>query len=205
MRLISSDTSVWIDFSTIDLIETPFRLKDRYTFTMSGEAMDTELLTPEISADYLMSLGLVRVDLTETELSSAMAFGDMYIRLSFNDRIAMAIAKNRDMILLTSDGPLRKAAESEGIEVHGTIWIVDELKANEKISVQEYENILTGLLAHCGKGVRLPVNELQKRIDVLKNVTEDALDEADLYAGSHTERMTHDEVFSDITNILTEV
>ncbi len=165
MRLISSDTSVWIDFSTIDCLEIPFRLAERYSFIMSGDAMDAELLSSDISAERLTSLGIIRVALDETEFVLTLAFGKKYKQLSFYDCVAMAIAKTRDMILLTSDGPLRKAATTEGIEVHGTIWLVDELRKHEKISMQEYMTILNDLLSNCGKSIRLPVNELKKRLE----------------------------------------
>ncbi|MCD8365610.1 MAG: hypothetical protein LUC83_07350 [Clostridiales bacterium] len=40
-----------------------------------------------------------------------------YTKPSLYDCIALAVAKTRGIILLTGDGPLRKAAAAEGVEV----------------------------------------------------------------------------------------
>jgi len=45
----------------------------------------------------------VRVDLTIEEFELAEEFGPRYPRLSIYDRIALAIAKSREIVLLTGD------------------------------------------------------------------------------------------------------
>lgn len=60
--------------------------------------------------------------------------------------------------------PLRRAAEKEGIEVRGTIWIYDQLKAQEKITSTEFECVIDELILAVKNGhCRLPMNELIKR------------------------------------------
>lgn len=44
MEYVSSDTSVWIDFSIIRRTELPFRLP--YTYIMNTDAIDDEVLSP---------------------------------------------------------------------------------------------------------------------------------------------------------------
>ena len=63
---------------------------------------------------------------------------DRYARPSKYDCIALAIAKVRGIILLSGDGPLRKAANAEGVKVMGTIAILDQLYELKKISQIEY-------------------------------------------------------------------
>ena len=113
MEYISSDTNVWIDFSVIGHIELPFRLP--YTYIMDVDAIDDELLSPTGLRDKLLQCGLVGVELTTEEFELAEEFGPRYPRLSIYDRIALAIAKVRKIVLLTGDGALRKAAKCEKV------------------------------------------------------------------------------------------
>lgn len=62
MEYISSDTSVWIDFSIIDRIEYPFRLP--YIYIMNTDAIDDELLSPSGLREDLLRCGLVSVELS---------------------------------------------------------------------------------------------------------------------------------------------
>ena len=69
------------------------------------------------------------------------------------------------MELLTGDGPLRKAAQAEGVQVMGTIGVLDQLYEGELIEKQEYAHCLEELLHHNGGKVRLPEKELKSRIE----------------------------------------
>lgn len=47
--------------------------------------------------------------------------------ISLYDAVALAIAKAREIRLLTGDRNLRKAAAEEGVEIIGTLVILDRL------------------------------------------------------------------------------
>ncbi len=166
MEYISSDTNVWIDFSIIGRIEMPFYLP--YTYIMNTDAIDDELLSPTGLCDELMRCGLVGVEITIEEFSLAEEFGLHYPQLSIYDRIALAIAKERKIILLTGDGALRKAAKSENVNVLGTIGILDQLLDGNYITDHEYEFCLLELQKHNGQVVRLPKSEINKRLQRIK-------------------------------------
>lgn len=83
------------------------------------------------------------------------------------DRIALAIAKERKIHLLTGDMALRKAAEQEGVPVLGTIGILDQLFEGKYIDQDEYVYCLSELLKHNGGEIRLPAVELRKRLESL--------------------------------------
>ena len=51
------------------------------------------------------------------------------------DHSALALAMQEKCPLLTGDKDLRTAAKSEGVEVHGTVWIIEEL-LNQKLIKQ---------------------------------------------------------------------
>lgn len=162
MEYISSDTNFWIDFSVIGRIDLPFRLP--FTYIMNADAIEDELLSPAGLRDALLSGGLVPVELTIEEFFLAEQFEARYRRLHRYDRIALAIAKCREIILLTGDWALRQAAENESVRVMGTIGILDRLLDEKRIDREEYIHCLKGLAEHNGREVRLPKDQLEKRI-----------------------------------------
>ena len=168
MQYISSDTNVWIDFVTISKTEIPFRLP--YTYIMSDDAVEDELLSPPGIGQKLISYGLVPVSITIDEFFLAEHYGEIYKKLSIYDRIALAIAKTRRIILLTGDGALRKAARKENVQVIGTLGILDKLWDQELISIEEVIMCLQALLDNNGGAVRLPKAEIISRLDYFKNL-----------------------------------
>lgn len=163
MEYISSDTNVWIDFSVIDRIGLPFLLP--YTYIMNKDAIYDELLSPIGLREKLLSQGLMGVELTIEEFFLAEEYGAKYLKLSKYDRIALAIAKTRNIILLTGDGALRSAANKENVDVIGTIGILDKLLAENLISRNEYRQGILELQKHNGQEIRLPSNELESRLN----------------------------------------
>ena len=163
MVYISSDTNVWIDFMTIGKLDIPFRLA--YTYIMSQEAIEDELLSPPGLSKSLISYGLQSVEITIDEFFLAEEYGDIYRKLSIYDRMALAIAKCRDITLLTGDGALRKAAGREGVNVMGTLGVLDQLWEQHKLSPDEYEDCLYGLLDNNTGNVRLPKEEIVLRLN----------------------------------------
>ena len=88
--------------------------------------------------------------------------------MSIQDRIALAIAKRRNIVLLTGDMALRKAAVKEGVSIMGTLGVLDQLYEGGYIASDEYEHCLIEFLRHNGGEVRLPSGELKRRIEELK-------------------------------------
>lgn len=162
MEYISSDTNVWIDFVTIQRTELPFRLP--YAYLMSRDAVEDELLSPPGISEELLSYGLIPIDITEDEFSMAERFGALYLRLSAFDRIALAIAKCRKIVLLTGDRALRQAAEREGVPVLGTIGLLDQLLNGGFLRPEEYRDCLSDLLKFNGGAIRLPEREILTRL-----------------------------------------
>ena len=168
MEYISSDTNVWVDFATIQKLELPFKLP--YTYIMNEDAIEDELLSPKGLKQSLVQLGLRAVELSEEEFYQAEEYNLKYVKPSLFDCVALAIAKVRGLTLLTGDGPLRKAAEQEGITVIGTIGVLDQLFTGGYIEREEYIKCLKDLSFNNGGKVRLPAKELQKRIEELENI-----------------------------------
>lgn len=164
MEYISSDTNIWLDFSTISRTDLPFRLP--CTYIMYKEALRKEIISPPELIDDLKRMGLLGVELTIEEFYYAEGLAGKYVKLSSYDRTALAIAKLRNIPLLTGDHPLRNAAVNEGVEIFGTIGLLDKLYGGKYINKLEYQFCLESLLEH--KERRLPVDELLKRMDSLR-------------------------------------
>ncbi len=164
---ISSDTNVWIDFATISRVRLPFLLP--YNYLMYHEALDNEVLYCNGLKQSLLSAGLIETDLTNEEFYYTEELADSFHQLSRYDCIALAIAKCRGIKLLTGDKALRKVAMAANVEVIGTLWIIDSLFNSKLITSKEYKYCLHALLEHNGSDVRLPAQEIEKRIKTFFN------------------------------------
>ena len=163
MKYISSDTNIWIDFVTINCLELPFKLP--YIYLMDQDAIEDEIRKPPGLSEKLIQLGLQKTQLSEEEFFLAEELVERYVKPSRYDCIALAIAKARGITLLTGDGPLRRAAALEGVNVIGTIGILDQLLDGQYVDPVTYKNCISSLLEHNRGKIRLPENELRKRLD----------------------------------------
>lgn len=160
---ISSDTNIWIDFFEINHLDHPFLIEHQYY--LSSAAFEDELIQSAELREALLQNGLCLTELTDEEFDLAQGFRSTYRRLSSYDAFALAIAKARSWTLLTGDNPLRRAAEREGVECHGIIWIYDELLDQRRIAVEDYCEAMQLLLTAVQENrCRLPVEELVKRL-----------------------------------------
>ncbi len=160
--MICSDTNVWIDFSAIGKLEYPFRLA--FEYLIYQDIFDLELQQPETLQKDLLKYGVKVTEFTIEEFFLAAEINSKYPPLSSFDSAALAIAKCRNIPLLTGDKVLRKAAVAENVELIGTIKLCDLLYSQSKITQQEYVECLRLFLNEKSGRVRLPRNELEKRI-----------------------------------------
>ena len=99
----------------------------------------------------------------------AEEYGRKYKKLSIYDRIALTIAKNRHILLLTGDLNLRKAAQKESVEILGTLGILDRLFGYNYITEAEFDECIRKLKdLNFVSDIRLPANELEERLTIKK-------------------------------------
>jgi predicted nucleic acid-binding protein len=79
--------------------------------------------------------------------------------LSLPDALNLAYARDHGRVLLAGDQPLREAARERGVEVHGTIWIVEQVVIRALVDPRE---ICRWLELWPGAGRRLPKGELAR-------------------------------------------
>ncbi len=84
-----------------------------------------------------------------------------YRRPSQNDLFGLALAKAERLILVTGDAALRRAAETEGVESHGVLWLIDGLVEQAFLTTVQ---ACTALKLILSSGGRLPQPEVQARL-----------------------------------------
>ncbi len=89
-----------------------------------------------------------------------------YLRPSRQDLFALVLAETLGATLLTGDGALREAAREMGVEVHGTIWLLDQMMAHGIIDGQKRAQALRLMI---DSGSRLPKDEVESRLDEDRN------------------------------------
>jgi len=168
MRIIVNDTSCLIDLRKAGLLQAtlllPFQLQVALPLIHS-ELKDFS----RVEFEDLQARGLTVVDLPPERVQRALSFRASYPGLSFNDCVSMALAEGHgDAILLTGDASLRSKARQIGLEVHGVLWVSDNLQAAGQVT---YAALLEGLLRlHADPLVFLPETELRARIRKLREL-----------------------------------
>jgi len=156
--VLVSDTSVLIDLERANLLEEMFLLPFEFAVPdlLYGRELAGEL------GDRLMPLGLRIEELTPVELRRATAVNRQHSRLSVPDTFAFAIAEARGWGLLTGDGTLRELAIAEQIDMHGVLWLFDQLADGNHVALARLHRGLSSLFAH--PRCRLPANEVRRRL-----------------------------------------
>ena len=115
-----TDATVWIDLQRAGLVE--------HAFGLSLDFLAPDLVLEELGAQLAQAvrkLGLIEVELDGPGIGRLLELAGRHPRAGRRDLSALVIAEERRMLLLTGDKALRQAAETAGLEVHGTLWILN--------------------------------------------------------------------------------
>lgn len=156
--LCVTDTNVWIDLHTADLSDLIFRLPLRL---LAPDVIVSELERPP--GKDLTDRGLIVRELTGTQVGMVAQLAARYLQPSRTDLFALVLAQEDRAILLTGDRHLRLAAEQEGVEVHGTLWILDQMVNSTLLDPQDAAR---RLLQMEQAGRRLPAEEVKQRLKI---------------------------------------
>lgn len=162
MRLIVSDSSCLIDLRKASLLEAFLELP--YEVLIPDALFEEELVrfTPA-QKDLLLRGGLKVVELPAESVLRARAIAIEHPQLSLHDAFAFALAEScQDCMLLTGDSGLRALAEINRLEVHGILWVIDQIH-NMVLAPAEVLVAVLDDFAH-DPSVRLPRRELAARI-----------------------------------------
>ena len=150
------DTNVLIDLDRGALLEALFALP--LTF-VAPDVLIAELESP--GGRQLVDRGLRSMTLIGAEVVEVMDLAARYLAPSINDLFALVLARGMGLTLLTGDRALRQLAGSQGVSVHGTLWLMDELVRQAVITPMEAAEALERMLE---SGRRLPEAECRARL-----------------------------------------
>lgn len=158
--LLISDANILIDMDVGGLLEAMFRLEE-------GFAVPDVLYMEELEEQHgeLPGLGLKVLPLEDEGIAAAMVLLDIYHGPSTNDLFALQLAKQESCPLVTGDGDLRTAATAEGVELRGTLWLVE---AMVRKGIIDKDRAATAYEAMRVGGRRLPWKEAERRLKALK-------------------------------------
>ncbi|MBZ5506007.1 MAG: hypothetical protein LAO78_11020 [Acidobacteriia bacterium] len=168
MRIVVSDSSCIIDLRKASLLDVFLKLP--YEILIPNTLFEEELLKfTEVQKRALIKGGLKVIDLPGERVLRAQQVIRTAPRLSVNDGFAFALAESYPgCILLTGDGYLRDLATTHKIEVHGLLWVVDEIHQH-KLRAADILCAALRLLAN-DPAVRLPQRELAALIKRFENL-----------------------------------
>ena len=155
-RIYISDTNIWIDFGHAGLLDALFVLP--FTFVSTDFVVD-ELSHPEPAG--LVERGLVVEVLPPEKVEQLFGLMAEHGNSSLADVSCYLVAKTQGLPLLTGDGRLRKQAAKDGVQVHGALWLLDQLVELEFIATTRAAAALQVML---DAGARLPQAECDHRL-----------------------------------------
>jgi predicted nucleic acid-binding protein len=128
--LLISDANILMDIEIGDLVAPMFSLG--YQFAVPDVLYYDEL---EDQHAHLLNMGLEIRTVPAEGVARVAILSQNYARPGRNDLFALALAEAENCPLLTGDAALRVAAESENVEVKGTIWLITEMVREQRITI----------------------------------------------------------------------
>lgn len=154
-RVYVSDTNIWIDFRNAGLLDPLFSLP--FTLCCTDFVLNER---EDFQHDTLLARGLL-VETLDGD-ANARLFGLMaeHNNSSLADVSCYLLAQETGRPLLTGDGRLRKQAAHDGLQVHGALWLLDQLLEHALIQPAVATAALQTMLDN---GARLPPSECHAR------------------------------------------
>ena len=157
-RLLISDANIIIDMNTGGLLRLMFRFDA--TFAVPDLLFEEELRAhhPE-----LPRLGLKVLELRPDTVLYAEELIQRYrgFGASTNDFLALALARQEQCELLTGDQRLRQVGQTEGVDVRGTLWLIEQMLRARTVSYRQAE---AGYGRMRANGRRLPWEDVEEQL-----------------------------------------
>ncbi len=125
MKIVVTDTNVFIDLMSVDALEAFFALG----LEVHTTGFVTNELNKEQSALLLPHIGGGRLQLDRFTDTEIYEIDVMVTRnpLHFTDRSVIRLAEKLTAVVLSGDGRLWKECQARRLEVHGSIWVLEQL------------------------------------------------------------------------------
>lgn len=163
--IIVNDANILIDLVELKIL--PYFFKLDYQFRTTGIILN-ELFPEQQEAlePYIETGRLLVEELTDEELVEIALIQASKTKLSEQDCSAYFQALKHKATLITSDNLLRKFAKSKNIDVHGHLWVFDNLYQQNIISGVRAIEKLNQLCNEVNPRLGLPKAECTKRIEL---------------------------------------
>ncbi len=168
MRIIVNDANILIDLLELQLLPQFFALEFEFftTTLILEELLDEQQL---LLKPYLEQGILIAEEMTAIDLEAIKAIEKLKPKLSQQDCSAYHQARSKQGTLVTSDNVLRKFALATNIEVHGHLWVLDQMVEQQTLTPLTASQKLTELCDNINTQLRLPKAECDQRHQVWNN------------------------------------
>jgi predicted nucleic acid-binding protein len=169
MRIVVSDSSCLIDLRKASMLENLLRLP--YEFLIPNTLFEDELLKfTGAQKKALIRGGLRVIDLPGEQVLRAQHIIREVPKLSVHDGFAFAMAEqHKGCILLSGDDALRKLGAKHSMEVHGVLWVLDQLHHHSLSQADEIAVVLRAFMQDAS--VRLPRKDVAAYIRKYEGLT----------------------------------
>jgi predicted nucleic acid-binding protein len=165
MRLIITDTNVLFDVIKIGALPEFFSLNFDISTTVFVIQEIKSSPQKEWIETFIRAKKLTVFEFSDEEIDEVTSFNTGFDLKRFTDKSVIWKSQQLNCPMLTGDKKMRDVAEKLGLEVHGSIWVIDELLNNHMILANKAIDLLEQLMLTNGW---LPRNEIEKRIQKLK-------------------------------------
>lgn len=155
MRCVT-DANIWIDLDAGGLLGRVFEMPDEWIIP---DLVFEELRS--LDSNLLLEFGLEVKSLDGDQLANVQRLAGTYRRPSPQDLAVLVVARDEEGVLVSGDAALRDAAEAEGVEYHGILWLLDRMVREEVLSPPEAARCLHLIRHH---GSRLPEDAVKRRL-----------------------------------------
>jgi predicted nucleic acid-binding protein len=166
MKIAVNDANIFIDLFDIDLLQLLFELNiELHTTDLVINELEYEQKTPIL--EKAAEGKIIIKKFGEDELDEIRKLEKKRGAISIQDWSVYFYAKQMKVMILTGDNTLRKQAKENGFEVHGILWLLDQM-VNQKILKQK--QAVEKLEALMKINQRLPKKDCEERIKEWKNI-----------------------------------
>ena len=133
-QILVKDACIIIDLIELNLLKS-FSMLNYEVITTSAVVLEITDENQKIELQESLEVGEIKIE-DNGSLMDIMALQEKYKGLSYADASVLEVALRRQVMLVTADRLLRKAAVNEENAVHGTLWVVETLHYNRIITVK---------------------------------------------------------------------
>jgi len=141
-KIVTIDATILLDFIAGDIFDT--------LFSLPVDFLTSDFVADEVSKTYsfedLKGFGLQVLELSEEQVLEIEDLQSHHLELSPSDLSVYVLAKSMTALLISGDSPLREMAETQMIEYHGTLWLMEELVTRELLSTEHATRALNMML-----------------------------------------------------------